>query len=475
MHFFWWSEEKLGVIRLELFSSSSDPSGEGNGALGVPVGVEAEAERGDAMVLVLCEVHQLLAESEVHKTQFSEDVECLVWRCLEETKLGSEGIGGSGEATCFCRWQRKGPFEGSLNLFCGGVAMKQDGCKLLELVVSDFIRAVERKGKRKDERWIRGSSCKAMEVRDFTGEGYERVEENQLWVFSGLSSGLVGDGAGERAALDQRIDEQFNFINRDSSIRADKVEAEDGWIDLGDGFGIKVARVEGQGDAKLPRVFSKVGWASAIDEGAKFGMEAISRVEDKVGICSVRSAGGLFDSSKEGYDIVARMKASRRGCDVLREINFKFGEGSIRCRTAGSGASSSKGEDSSIRKARNARDGGRGWSRCRRCGGGGGGKRGESGIACCRVDSGSSGQSWGAGSLGSCVLNRRGSVANSRSVGRAGCGRGKGRSHATGRAGVRSHASSRAGVSSWRARWPFRRVGAGSSGGCSSAAGGDVR
>lgn len=66
------------MLRLELISSSSDPSGEGNGALGVPVSVEAEAERGDAMILVLCKVHQLPAEPEVHKAQFSEDVERLV-------------------------------------------------------------------------------------------------------------------------------------------------------------------------------------------------------------------------------------------------------------------------------------------------------------------------------------------------------------------------------------------------------------
>lgn len=179
---------------------------------------------------------------------------------------------------------------------------------------------------------------------------------------SNVSSGLVGDGAGERAALDQIIDEQFDFIKGDSSIRADKVEAEDGWIDLGDSFRIKVTGVESQGDAKLPRVSSKVSWASAIDEGAKFRMEAISGIKDKVGICSAMGAGRLSDSSKEGYDIVARLKASRRGCDVLREINFKVREGSIRRRATGSGASSSKGEDSSVRKARNGGEGGRGRS-----------------------------------------------------------------------------------------------------------------
>ena len=74
MRSFCRSDKKLGVLRFEPSGRISDPRREGNGALGVLVSVKAEAERRDAVTLVLCEVHQLLAVTEVHEAQFGEEV-----------------------------------------------------------------------------------------------------------------------------------------------------------------------------------------------------------------------------------------------------------------------------------------------------------------------------------------------------------------------------------------------------------------
>ena len=109
-----------------------------------------------------------------------------------------------------------------------------------------------------------------MEMRDFAGKSYRGFQGDEFRVASSFCSSFVGDAAGKRTALDQRCDQLVDVISRDSSARADKVETENGRVNLADCFSIEVAGIKSKGDAELPGVFPELSWAAAIDEGANF-------------------------------------------------------------------------------------------------------------------------------------------------------------------------------------------------------------
>jgi hypothetical protein len=73
----------------------------------------------------------------------------------------------------------------------------------------------------------------------------------------------------------------MNCISVYSSDRAYKMEAENGRVDFGQSVGVKVMRVEGEREAKLPRVLPELSWEGSVDEGANFSVKAVCGVKNK--------------------------------------------------------------------------------------------------------------------------------------------------------------------------------------------------